>query len=243
MSELLFVCDHFSLYSPFPKSSREETNMGLADRDYMQERRRVGRTLPPPESSATSTLLLILALLAITYGGYKALTWWTISHQPTPVTPLAPTPRTHQPAANPNQTNYGVPQSAMPTSAMPASPRAPGTFVIKCMVNGVTTYAASESDCAANAKSTTVNIDRNQNLADGLPGAEQIIRRPSPSVQIDSPSAGIDPNIQRRAACQAYEEEVKRIDERARQPLSGQEQDWLAAKRKNARDAQFRLHC
>lgn len=243
MSELLFAYDQFSLYSPFSKSGREETTMGLADRDYMQERQRVGRAFPPPESSATSTLLVVLALLAITYGGYKALTWWTISHQPSPVITVAPTPRTHQRPPNPNQTNHGASQSAMPTGAMPARPQAPGTFVIKCVVNGVTTYAASEADCAAGARSTTVNIDRNQNLADGLRGAEQIIRHPSPSAQIDSSSAGIDPNVQRRAACQAYEEEIKRIDERARQPLSGQEQDWLAAKRKNARDAQFRLHC
>jgi hypothetical protein len=39
------------------------------------------------------------------------------------------------------------------------------------------------------------------------------------------------------------EEEITRIDQRARQPLPAQEQDWLAAKRKKARDEQFRLRC
>jgi hypothetical protein len=55
--------------------------------------------------------------------------------------------------------------------------------------------------------------------------------------------AAVDPNVQRQALCQAYEQEIKWTDERARQPLSGQEQDWLAAKRKKARDEQFRLRC
>jgi hypothetical protein len=111
------------------------------------------------------------------------------------------------------------------------------------VINGVTTYAETESDCVARSKPTVVRIDPRQNLSDGLPNAPYIIQRPSPAPQEVAVPATVDPNVQRKLVCQAYEEEIKRIDAHARQPLSGAEQDWWAAKRKKARDEQFRLHC
>jgi hypothetical protein len=90
---------------------------------------------------------------------------------------------------------------------------------------------------------TVLTIHRRQNVSDGLPNAPQFIQRPSPIAQVDAAPTRQDSNVQRQTLCQSYEQEIKGIDERARQPLSGQEQDWLAAKRKKARDEQFRLHC
>lgn len=231
--------------------------MGIADRDYRRERHRkasehAGRS-GPPEPSATSALWNILFFVTIAFLGYKAAAWWDSTHAkgarvaPTvsvgpaaPAVPAAPAPQRHVPTVNPSRTGNLDPNPAI-------APRAPTaaatTVVIKCVINGVTTYAESESDCIARAKTTVVTINPNQNLSQGLPNAPQIIRRPSPVAQVAAAPAAVDPNVQRQALCQAYEQEIKWIDERARQPLSGQEQDWLAANRKKARDEQFRLHC
>lgn len=237
--------------------------MGIADRDYMRERHRktsehAGRAAPP-EPSATLTLWNILFFVAITFLGYKAAAWWdsthtksanrvapTVSVRPAAATvPAAlavPAPQSHAPAGDPSLTgNWNPNRPMVPSSPTPTT--AASTIVIKCVINGVTTYAESESDCLARAKATVVTIDPQQNLSDGLANAPQIIQRPPPAPQTDATPAAIDPNEQRKTLCHAYEEEIKRIDERARQPLSGQEQDWLALKRKKARDEQFRLHC
>jgi hypothetical protein len=39
------------------------------------------------------------------------------------------------------------------------------------------------------------------------------------------------------------EARIKAIDDQARMPQSAQTQDWLAARRKEHRDEQFRLKC
>ena len=49
--------------------------------------------------------------------------------------------------------------------------------------------------------------------------------------------------VDRRSECRELDEEVRRLDAYARQPLSGHEQDRVRGKRKTARDRQFVLHC
>jgi hypothetical protein len=43
--------------------------------------------------------------------------------------------------------------------------------------------------------------------------------------------------------CKALDAEVERLDVMARQPQSGQMQDWIRGKRQEARNRQFALHC
>jgi hypothetical protein len=234
--------------------------MGLSDRDYMRERRKPSEhewLSRLQEPSATSTLYYILFFLSIAFLGFKAASWWESTHpkrriQPAPTISIAPAapaapaalaapkPQRHASAVHPNVAgNWDANRRVGPSAPTPAVT----TIVIKCVINGMTTYAESESDCLARAKATVITIDTRQNLSKGLPNAPQIIQRPSPAPQMNAPPAAVDPNMQRQALCQSYEQEIKWIDARARQPLSGQEQDWLAAKRKKARDEQFRLHC
>jgi len=47
----------------------------------------------------------------------------------------------------------------------------------------------------------------------------------------------------RKTQCTALDAQIQRYDAMARQPQSGQTQDWLSAQRKTARDRQFQLHC
>ncbi len=44
-------------------------------------------------------------------------------------------------------------------------------------------------------------------------------------------------------SCDALDARVKHYDAMARQPQSGQMQDWISAERKKARDQQFRMRC
>lgn len=233
--------------------------MVLADRDYMRERHRNtsehARRWGEREPSASRTLWNILFFLAVIFLGYKLAAWRDSHRAARPMlaapalsapaapamskAPAAPAPQAGSPAVHQYLTGNSDPNRAIAPGALePAAT----TIVIKCVINGMTTYAESESACHARAKATVVTIDRRQNLSDGLPSAPEIIRR-SQMAQVDAAPTGPDSNMQRQALCQAYEQEIKWIDERARQPLSGQEQDWLAAKRKKARDGQFRLHC
>jgi hypothetical protein len=162
-------------------------------------------------ASASSTLWVILAFFAVAYGGYKAWGWWTATDSVRALSVAPAVPAVRRPATHPNFTGNWDPQRL----PIPGTPAAPGTVVIKCVVNGATTYVASQADCAAQAKTTIVKIDPKQNLSDGLPNAEQIIRQPSPRAHVDVPPAGVDPNVQRQAICQAHEREIKWIDVRA----------------------------
>lgn len=45
------------------------------------------------------------------------------------------------------------------------------------------------------------------------------------------------------AECKSLDEQIKNYDSMARQPQSGQVQDWITAQRKKVRDRQFAIHC
>jgi hypothetical protein len=209
--------------------------MGHADRDFLQESREDEWKHRGPfgsrEHSATSIATISFALLALACFAYFAWNMWSGKATTTAPAPASAPQSAVAPALPPRITTPG-PQN--------------GTAVVKCVVNGTTTYVASRRDCPAQAEITSVAIDPRMNLSDGLPNAAQIIRRPSPYAAPEpvAPRAvAADANVQRKNICHYYDEEVKLIDARARQPLSPQEQDQLAAKRRHARDEQFRLQC
>lgn len=43
--------------------------------------------------------------------------------------------------------------------------------------------------------------------------------------------------------CKALDDQVKQFDAMARQPQSGQTQDWITAEKRKARDRQFKIGC
>lgn len=47
----------------------------------------------------------------------------------------------------------------------------------------------------------------------------------------------------RQTECKALNAQIQHYDSMARQPQSGQTQDWISAQRKTARDRQFQLRC
>lgn len=65
--------------------------------------------------------------------------------------------------------------------------------------------------------------------------AEQPTPAPAPAPE--------SPHVQKKQLCDYLDEQIKWIDAMARQPQSGRKQDWLSARRKEARDEQFRIRC
>lgn len=51
------------------------------------------------------------------------------------------------------------------------------------------------------------------------------------------------PGADRQAECKALDEQIRQYGAMARQPQTGQMQDWISAHRKTARDRQFQLRC
>ena len=45
------------------------------------------------------------------------------------------------------------------------------------------------------------------------------------------------------AECKALDASITQYDAMARQPQTGQMQDWITGEKKKARDRQFRIHC
>ena len=95
------------------------------------------------------------------------------------------------------------------------------------------------------------HIDRIARVPPDLPFEDQVrigqqqrqaalARQDAPAVV---PAAVPHPAVAVKAQCEALEMRVRNIDEEARRPLPAQWQDRLAAERKEARDAQFRLRC
>lgn len=239
--------------------------MGLADRDYMRERarrrehgeRRVrqlsDRPFTPPEPTVGSTLQYVFGFVALAYLCVKGFHWWADNHQPPPrprAAISAPAPQvTPQEQAKrfPQLTGNWDPSRRVPTyERIPAPPAL--TVVTKCVANGRVTF--SDGPCEAGASVSHITVNGSRNVADAQPVSPPPSTMVAPAqrlvaIEASPPTAspeGPDPAA-RQAECAFHEQAIQSIDVRARQPLGPAEQDWLSAKRKEHRDAQFRLHC
>lgn len=97
-------------------------------------------------------------------------------------------------------------------------------------------------------------IERIVSVPDGLPWEQQVAlgeqqRAASASAAsvttttvtrtVINQSSGDD----RQTECKALNAQIQQYDSMARQPQSGQTQDWITAQRKKARDRQFQIKC
>ena len=246
--------------------------MGLADRDYMRERHREedrrNPFSPPAASGLRSTIWAVACWASIAYLLFKGFAWWEQQRKPAgsppPTVRMAPAAVGPQ-IKGPDHLSAKTQEQGMPTQRTTAEgpaggasreitlpPQTGANVVSKCVVNGVVTY--SDRECSGRA-SRQVPIDPNANLADGMPGASahfagvqpragQIVYRTSGAVDADlPPGTSTSDSVENQTRCAALEQEVRALDAAARHALPAFEQDRLAARRKLARDAQFRLHC
>lgn len=189
---------------------------------------------PAPERPLIHWIATALVLLALVYAGYRV--WESPSDRASPPKTRQDTSATSQPLPPPQT-------SAPPQSAAPAPP-APGTHIVsKCVVNGKTLY--SDNACPQGTASTQVVTKSDHNLMAGLTPAQKAaadhIQPAAPSVSAFAPTGGSPSS--NASECKALDEHIKYLDAMARQPQSGQMQDWIKDQRKKDRDRQFALHC
>ncbi len=175
----------------------------------------------------------VVVALAIALSLYQ---WHQSSPPPSPTTqpasPISPPPPRHQ--AAPRTDHLHIPSAALPEGAR---------AVTKCVVNGTTSYG--DASCGQGAKTTQVITRPDHNLLQGMTPEQLAAAR---KVQIIAPAntpftTAPTPVVSTASACQTIDAEIIQLDALARQPQSGQMQDWISQQRKALRDQQFRLGC
>ena len=232
--------------------------MGLYNRDYMRSDR--SSPFTRPRSSPIWTVAWALCgALAVAYFVMHGRERRTSEQDARPATPIAPViaPRADARLApfKGNPTLHTGPRPAIedPSSATQGSAR----VVYKCVVNGRVTYSgpndcrggtASSLEIAAGPDAATIAAARTtaqrELVSNAVPEAAQ--RRQE--IVDDAAQAVADMQERpqaddRRAECALLDQQIRNLDGQARQPLSGQMQDWIRSQRTEDRNRQFRLHC
>lgn len=230
------------------------------------ERRDSPFTPPPQRSSMVSMVLTWVAIAFLLYRGFM----WFEARQHTGergatntpvVTNIRPREARAQTAATPNRTEppQDVTSQAAARNDSPVpkvrylqqeevqreapAPQTGGTVYLCRAYNDSTFW--SQAHCGQHH----ALIERIVSVPAGLPFEQQVHlgeqqRRAAvptvynPPVQVSGQTADST-----SLECKALDAEVDRFDVQARQPQSGQMQDWIRGRRQAARDRQFALHC
>jgi hypothetical protein len=96
-------------------------------------------------------------------------------------------------------------------------------------------------------------IERIANVPEGLPFDQQVAlgeQQRSAAAALTTPNrSGVttvtssNTQAHQQSECKALDASIQQYDAMARQPQSGQMQDWISAQRKKARDRQFQIKC
>lgn len=114
--------------------------------------------------------------------------------------------------------------------------------VTKCVINGSTSYGDSTCLHGAVISQITTRTDHNLIAAVRLEPTRRAEAPAAPrAMTLQTPP--FDDAAAKKSVCQGLDEQIKQWDAMARQPQSGQIQDWISAQRRQAPDRQFRLHC
>ncbi len=177
---------------------------------------------PPQQGSLGVGIVALLLAAAAIYG----IVQWRQTTEAVPANRAISKPVTQAPAG-PVAVDPGVPTA-----------RTNGLTVTKCIAQGRTIY--SDGACPAGSTSSALHIQRDLNLSQ----ATQVAAVNPP----ESPDAAMRTvqtaaNTVNKAQCDALEEVAKSIDAEARLPQSPQKQDHLTQRKREVRDAMFRLKC
>ncbi len=132
-------------------------------------------------------------------------------------------------------------------SLLPLGASAGSIYLCKAYAGG--TFWASNHCNQHNAL-----IERIANVPDGLPFDQQVNianqqRQSAASTTTNTVTINTTTVTNNNSAaghlaeCKALDASITQYDAMARQPQTGQMQDWITGEKKKARDRQFRIHC
>jgi hypothetical protein len=117
--------------------------------------------------------------------------------------------------------------------------------VVKCTMNGKIIY--SDDKCPAGAKTQPVQLYDTAGIVSPPKEALSELtarRQASETTQIRSIQQPVAATARpKQAECDSLSKHIDWLDSMARQPQSGQMQDWIKHERRKARDRQFAMHC
>jgi cytoskeletal protein RodZ len=199
------------------------------------------RSLRPVRERHWAMWIALSALLL--FGLYRGAEWLLAQRVARPVGVKSTPPPVPGAAESPRR----VPSRPAANPSGGSSTTSTTVEVSKCTgAAGQTAY--SDGPCPEGSTATTVRVDRNLNLADGMSAeAREASNRNSAALaaQQQSHERQVARNTasDTRAECDALDAHVKWIDTMARQPQGAAMQDWLRNDRQQARDQRFRLGC
>ncbi len=232
--------------------------MGLMDRDYMRERRPEDLRFRPPRHRPLPAWMITLIFCAAFGGLYRAVDLY-LDHRSAreearrrarAAAAVAAIRAEPPPIRRPNSDYFpGAPDrpATGPVAPVTSHPATVQTFS-KCVdTRGRTAY--SDGPCSAGQRASRVEVRNDVNVADAEPvsvaprhsayAGAQAGGATSPTWNPQPYAYAYDP----RATCAALDQTIAGYDAQARQPQSAQMQDWISARRKEAREQQFRLKC
>jgi hypothetical protein len=228
-------------------SAREEFDMGLSDRDYMQ--RQHVEVFDNKKSSQNhrfrSTLWTVLIWLTALFLLYKSFLWLESYKQSRKELNPGIELRAPEKAPLTNSRNL-VPSPggrSQPDSSTGSEASNPDTrTVTKCLLNGHVIFTDGKCPSGSSNSTVTVNTAKVGTVAppafvSAPPQVQQPAVRPQAAVETSNAATVHE------AECNLLKQEIDQIDALTRQPLSGRYQDDLRARREKVRSKQFALHC
>ncbi|RZL64464.1 MAG: hypothetical protein EOP81_08410 [Variovorax sp.] len=193
-----------------------------------------------PARESRRLLWVVLAVLLV-FGAWRASEWLLTQRRATP--PSGPFPTVRLPAVP-----TPVAQHTSAKADTPAALAAESYGVNKCLsATGQAEY--SDRPCPTGTQASTVWVQSDVNLADGMSPAERAASRLNNQAAVAAQLQQAERQVvvqgtgSTRGNCAALEARIRWIDAAARQPQSAWQQDRLANERKLVRDEQFRARC
>lgn len=200
------------------------------------------RPFSPPPAPATSPLLKVLVFLLALFVLYQGADW--VLKQRTPIitrpAETSPAPQTPHSPQTPATEPFSAPQTS------PQDDNASAPPIVKCVVNGKTSYG--DAPCAQGAVSSQLKTRRDHNLMAAVRPQNVLNAAPTeehhaPRSPVAQNSPAVDTAALKKAECKALDARIEQLDSMSRQPQGASTQDWIRDERKKARDKQFRLLC
>jgi hypothetical protein len=213
--------------------------MTLIARNHVTEKIQTRAFSPPPERQGASFLTIALMFAALFYVLFHLSQWALEQRAPAPRHwALKPQPASELKGAAPQAPAF----APLPAQQDARDPRNSTRTITKCVVNGKISY--NDYGCAAGAVATSVVTRPSQNQTAAVrPGANPAVQPKEPGRSPSVVAQASNVPAARAAECRSIDAQVTSLDVMARQPQSGQMQDWIRAERKRLRDSQFQIPC